>query len=88
MLRLNRCSCPMSRSMDSRKSTVHMPPMVSKLISTTMLSTKHFSSFTCMGKGSTSVLRQHGLYGGCRGLKLIIRKANEPTWLAQVPAVL
>ena len=56
MLRLKRCSCPIKRSMDSRNSTVHMPPMVSKLMSTTILSTKHFSSFTCIEKGSNALL--------------------------------
>ncbi len=76
MLLLNRCSCPMSRSMDSRNSTVHMPAMVSKLMSTTMLSTKHFSSFTCMGKDISLLLRQHGAFDGCRGLALITRSAH------------
>lgn len=40
--------CPLiCLSTDSKKATVHNPPRVSKDMSTTMLSTRHFNSLTC-----------------------------------------
>ena len=51
MLRLNRCARPTWRSTTSRKASVHRPFSVSNEMSTTMLSTRHFSSFTCVGQG-------------------------------------
>ena len=66
ILRLKRCSLLINRSMDSRKHTVDMPPSMSKLMSTTMLSTKHFSSFTCtalVAQQDTSFLQYRGMLG-------------------------
>lgn len=47
MLRLNRCARPTCRSTTSRNASVHRPFSVSNEMSTTMLSIRHFSSFTC-----------------------------------------
>jgi len=60
-LLLNRCWPWMCLSMDSRKATVHKPPSVSKEISTTMLSTRHFRSLTCKSAWSFAAAGEHWL---------------------------
>lgn len=47
MLRLKMLLLPMRLLISSRKLSVISPPIWLKEMSTTMLSTKHFSSFTC-----------------------------------------